>query len=424
MNTQAQTPPKDRKVFAIDVISRSISSFGDLIFYPVMLAIAATLENPAQAMLLVSLSESIPILLAIFIGAFSDRLVHVLKSMHILNILRFLLYLCSGLLFFRNVTFAFYITIGINFVSDCIGKAYNPLANALLVTYASENTMIEKQGALNSVQGIIQVIAPLLGTVLLATLSYGIIGIINAGTFLITSATLLIAGKSFQKYSAKIASERAATHTQTNTIAQVKKSMNFIFNNKVLLMIVLICLVINMLTIPLIRIVLPIFLIENQIAVAEQVAISLVYLNTTFAIGSIIGSLISRYFKNFLLFRLMMIDLLLIAGVLITMTFFSNLIILCALYFVLGIMSGVINTLFMGYLMQIITQDIMGGVTNAITLITAGGGIIGDLLATALLGVISSTAVFRSVSIIVIIFGVIMAGITWKRTEKLSDLAS
>lgn len=410
---------EDKKLFTIDLISRSVSSFGDLIFYPVMLAIAASMENPAGAMLLVSLSESIPIFLAVFIGVFADRLNNIFKSMHVLNFIRFVLYLISAALFFVDMKLAFYATIIINFFSDCLGKMYNPLANSMMVTYADEATMIEKQGVLSSVNGVVQIFAPLLGTVLLATLNYGVIGIANALTFLATSFVLLIAKKQFRQYSNKVAVARKVGKEKTDTYAQIKKSFNFIFKNNSLTLIVLCCLVINMFTIPIVRIILPIFLMESGMATAESVATAIVFMNIMFAVGNILGSLGSRIFKKFPMFRTFALSIIVMAALMIVMAFQTNMILLNVIFFFIGIVSGVINTLFMGYLMQIVTQDIMGGVTNAVTLITAGGGIVGDLVATSLLSIVASASLVKIISALILVFGIGVSVTTWKKTELL-----
>ena len=91
---------KIKNLFTIDVMSRVASGVGDSIFYPVMITLAAMTANPAQAMLFVSLSEGIPILLGLFIGTAADSVNNKMKTMHILNISRFVLYGISAFLFF------------------------------------------------------------------------------------------------------------------------------------------------------------------------------------------------------------------------------------------------------------------------------------------------------------------------------------
>ena len=397
---------KIRNLFTIDVMSRVASGVGDSIFYPVMITLAAMTANPAQAMLFVSLSEGIPILLGLFIGTAADSVNNKMKTMHILNISRFVLYGISAFLFFQNVMLAFYATIFINFISDCIGKGYTPIANAMLISYVPKEEMVEKQGILNSIQPMIGILAPLLGGVLMLYLNYGVLASFNAITFLAATALLLVAKTAFAEIEKRLP-KTTEKLTPKQLVTNTKAGLDFLLAHKQVFILILITLIINMLLSSLPKITMPMHLLQLGIVEADKLGVTMSIALAIMAIGTIVGSLLAKKVEKFEVVDIFVFCVGICGICTIGLGFGTNIVFWAVILFILGFAMGILNTYFSALLMTTVQVDNIGTVTAFVTLLSGGGIILGDILTTGLLSFYTSGVIMSVTGSIVVLISLL-----------------
>jgi Major Facilitator Superfamily. len=396
---------KTNKIFTIDLLSRAISGFGDLLFYPIMLMLAMQTQNPARAILFVSLSESIPIILGVVIGAFADNVYERLKTMHILNLLRFALYVFVGIFFFQDGQLAFYLTIGINFFSDCIGRGYQPIANAILKSYVSEEKMVEKQGIIQSVQAITQVVAPMIGGWLVVILHPSSVAFINSATFILASIVLFVGQKQFKKIE-KNMQDSLVEENSENVLQNIKTTIIFLFTEKrSLLPVIFTSLAINLLFSPFQKMALPLHLVASGASTNEMIAFHSGIIGCAFSVGIIIGALVAKFFTKFKIKTLITLTCVISAPFIVATGLLQSILIISFLMLITGIFVGVTNTLFSSIMMNETPTKRIGVFTNVIMLICTGGMVFGDLLGSILLNVISPSTLIISIGIASLVVG-------------------
>ena len=396
---------KTNKIFSIDLLSRAISGFGDLLFYPIMLMLAMQTQNPARAILFVSLSESIPIILGVVIGAFADNVYERLKTMHILNLLRFVLYVFVGIFFFQDGQLAFYLTIGINFLSDCIGRGYQPIANAILKSYVGEEEMVEKQGIIQSVQAITQVIAPMIGGWLVVILHPSSVAFINSATFILASIVLFVGQKQFKKIERNMHDSLVEENSE-NVLQNIKATIIFLFTEKrSLLPVIFTSLAINLLFSPFQKMALPLHLVASGASTNEMIAFHSGIIGCTFSIGIIIGALVAKFFTKFKIKTLITLTCIISAPFIVATGLLQSILIISFLMLITGIFVGVTNTLFSSIMMNETPTKRIGVFTNVIMLICTGGMVFGDLLGSILLNVISPSTLIIFIGIASLVVG-------------------
>ena len=377
---------KSSKLFNIDLIARSLSQLGDTIFYPVMLSIAATMDNPSLAMLLVSLSEGIPVLLSVLIGALADKTRQRYRVMQCINVLRFVLYTVSAIVFMQDVSVAFYLTLVINFLSDCFGKGYNPLSNALLVSYSTEEEVTARQGKLGAASALLQVVGPLIGSALVLVIGVAALVQLNALSFLATAAVLLLGRVGFTKLDQKINMEHDAVHTESpNLLATIKVGSKYLTNDPILFRLISFAFIINFLFSPITKIILPLSIASGTIVAIQSLAMTMGIFMAAISTGMIIGSLVADKFSKYPPLKLFSGIILIFAGMIAAMGGTASPYVLAIIFICIGFIMGIVNTIFMAAIMKKTPPAHIGVVTSLTMLIAAGGMVFGDTLASLLL---------------------------------------
>lgn len=176
------------------------------------------------------------------------------RTMQILSLLRFALYGLAAIIFFKDITLGFYVTLGINFISDCFGKGYTPLANAIFMSYTKEEDIAPRQATLSAVSSLVSAVGPLIGSALLMIMTESWIVLVNAGSFLVTALIFAQGKNGFITSEKEIQMPEA---TQGNILATMKEGLNVLKSNQVLLTIISFALVVNMLFSPFQKIIIP-----------------------------------------------------------------------------------------------------------------------------------------------------------------------
>ncbi|MDF7637858.1 MFS transporter [Lactobacillus sp. ESL0791] len=182
-------------------IASWLSSAGNILFYLALMTYASKLKNYALALSLISITEAIPDLLQSVSGYFADRTKNKFKTIVLLAIIRFVMYMLVGVLFVTNIAGwnLVLLVICINFISDVAGMYSGGLQSPLIVGLVGENDVGEAEGFTNGISQLITMGAQFVGSALLLFMSYSSLAIVNALTFLIAGLIFANIAKNIKK---------------------------------------------------------------------------------------------------------------------------------------------------------------------------------------------------------------------------------
>lgn len=90
---------KNNKLFSRLVGINLLSKVGDRLFYTAMLTVAASLQDASLAVMVVSASETLPILISLFLGPIADKQEQKLRQLVSSSLFRVLMYLGIAFIF-------------------------------------------------------------------------------------------------------------------------------------------------------------------------------------------------------------------------------------------------------------------------------------------------------------------------------------
>lgn len=165
-----------------------LSLLGDSLYYLALLSYASKLENPSLAVLIVSLSETIPNFFQIFLGVLADSTKQRTKHFFQSGIIRGLIYSIIGIIILCTSSIYGILIIGIlNAVSDLFGR-YVTLCVDPFVKFIVSKEDLERALSVNFIiKSSIGMGASFLGAGLISFIGNYQLAFINAITFFLVS---------------------------------------------------------------------------------------------------------------------------------------------------------------------------------------------------------------------------------------------
>jgi MFS family permease len=196
------------KIYVSVMIADIISNFGDVLYYLALLNYVVQIKESELAIALVSVSETLPILLAFVLGFFADRSKNRIKSIISTLLIRMGLYCIVALVIGFDPSLWVVLVISfINCVSDILGQyensLYYPISNRLVRKEIRENVMAFRQSLGMSLNALFQAI----GGVLIIYVSYRNLAVINALTFATSFIIISIIKPQLKNYCAPVSEE-------------------------------------------------------------------------------------------------------------------------------------------------------------------------------------------------------------------------
>ena len=322
------------------------SVIGDSIFYLALISFASTLSNPALAISLVTISETVPDALSFVAGYLCDKT----KKKYIADItcafFRAVLYLIIAILFINTSGWGLLLSVVfLNFVSDFLGCYSDNLRFPEIYAIVPEDEFESSNGFSSGIYYSFDIIAKMLGGIILISLDYNYASFasINAITFVICGVFLLIVKKSVQdKIDCIEEEEEEETSTLLNEFRKLKE-------NKELFHMIMCFTVLNMI-VGSISTVIYIILANDMSLSQETYTIFISVINVVSVVGIILGNLVSdKIFKNHKIEVLIKIELLITLCTIISI-FGGNLYVVVILFAVLFFIEGVMSIKFTGFL--------------------------------------------------------------------------
>ncbi|MDG7941548.1 MFS transporter [Streptococcus pneumoniae] len=272
-------------------INQWISTLGDTIFYLAFLNYVADASFAPLAILLITISETLPQVLQIFLGVLADFQHHRVLKYTVISFTKFLLYSIVSLSLSGQSFSLLLVTFIclINLLSDTLSYFSGAMLTPIFIRIIGQDHLAEAIGFKQSTVSLVKTISNILGGVLLGILSIQFISLLNALTFLIAFLGILFIKTDLLKVEKTINYQEGLS--VKSFCQHLLQSSKLIWNmNKVLLVLFIISTsqaVINV-TVP----VSTLFL-RNQPFLNLQTGQSLALLSTFELSALIVGSLVS-----------------------------------------------------------------------------------------------------------------------------------
>ena len=349
-------------------INQWISTVGDTIFYLAFLNYVADASFAPLAILLITISETVPQVLQIFMGVLADFQHNRVLKYTVISFVKFVLYSIvalslSGQSF--SLWLVFFICL-MNLLSDTLSYFSGAMLTPIFIRIIGKEHLTEAIGFKQSTVSLVRTISNILGGILLGILSIQFISLLNALTFLIAFVGILFIKNDLLKVEKTISYQEGLSIK--SFCQHLFQSSKLIWNmDRVIFILFIVSIsqaVINV-TVPISTL-----FLRNQPFLNLQTGQSLALLSTLELSALIVGSLVSGYLKNTIsikiaLYASLIIQLLLLVGFVAVR--FDWILIFSALdAFFAGILSPRLQEL----IFKQIPEESMGAVQSSIGAIT------------------------------------------------------
>ena len=349
-------------------INQWISTVGDTIFYLAFLNYVADASFAPLAILLITISETVPQVLQIFMGVLADFQHHRVLKYTVISFAKFVLYSIvalslSGQSF--SLWLVFFICL-MNLLSDTLSYFSGAMLTPIFIRIIGKEHLTEAIGFKQSTVSLVRTISNILGGILLGILSIQFISLLNALTFLIAFVGILLIKNDLLKVEKTISYQEGLSIK--SFCQHLFQSSKLIWNmDRVIFILFIVSIsqaVINV-TVPISTL-----FLRNQPFLNLQTGQSLALLSTLELLALIVGSLVSGYLKNTIsiktaLYASVVIQLLLLVGF--ATVHFGLILLFSSLdAFIAGILSPRLQEL----VFKQIPEESMGAVQSSIGAIT------------------------------------------------------
>ncbi|MCY7071348.1 MFS transporter [Streptococcus oralis] len=349
-------------------INQWISTVGDTIFYLSFLNYVADASFAPLAILLITISETVPQVLQIFMGVLADFQHHRVLKYTAISFVKFVLYSIvalslSGQSF--SLWLVFFICL-MNLLSDTLSSFSGAMLTPIFIRIIGKEHLTEAIGFKQSTVSLVRTISNILGGILLGILSIQFISLLNALTFLIAFVGILLIKNDLLKVEKTISYQEGLSIK--SFCRHLLQSSKLIWNmDRVIFILFIVSIsqaVINV-TVPISTL-----FLRNQPFLNLQTGQSLALLSTLELLALIVGSLVSGYLKNTIsiktaLYASVVIQLLLLVGF--ATVHFGLILLFSSLdAFIAGLLSPRLQEL----VFKQIPEESMGAVQSSIGAIT------------------------------------------------------
>lgn len=188
------------KLFMFGYVSDMLSNFGDVLYYLALMNYVLLLPKPQFALAMITLSETLPILTGFAIGIYADKTANKVDSILMTLFARCGLYVLVGLVMgFSPSLWVVVVASLINLVSDLLGQYENGLNTPLSLRVLAADEREQAFAFRQSTSAILQIAFKVVAAALVGILSYQNLAFVNAGTFAMAAAIMLVLKPSFTK---------------------------------------------------------------------------------------------------------------------------------------------------------------------------------------------------------------------------------
>lgn len=356
---------KKNRMFQSLMGNQFISLIGDILFYPIMLILASQSSNVGLMTGLVTLSETLPKVIILFIVPKMEKVQNRFYVYCISSFMRFIIYTIIALMIRQQTDVILFVVILLNALSDVIGGAVSHTGLSYIAEIASKDAIDDEtvqqnfakmSGFSQVVQSGSQLFGLAVGGILLSVLFSSQIAFINALTFLFGMFILFGAKRSFLEYD-------NARKIKKEQMQHQNHALRMVFENKRLVWLIFLTGVLNVL--------LSLMVFFNNMY-AKQLGINQSYSTYVFVffivctIGMIIGGLWMSVKPLKTKFDTMTSVIYILACIYFILLYFHMSIVLLGVAFVIMVACALSQAVLMGEIIAAVGAEIIAGI--AVTL--------------------------------------------------------
>ncbi|MBF0818183.1 MFS transporter [Streptococcus acidominimus] len=298
------------RLFILSFVADMVSNFGDVLYYLALMNYVLILPDTKLALSMITLSETLPILVGFFIGMWADKTRNKLDTIVGTLVIRILFYSIVGLIMgFSPALWIVAVACLINLLSDLAGQYESSLFMPVSLRVISNEDREAASAFRQGIGAVLRIVFQSSGAVLIGVMTYQQLAFFNAGTFLVSLLITLSIRPALQKLLlANPLRQEVKKDKASNLLLDMKKSLvdsyQAVQGIPVLKAVILVLTVLNALFVALSPVLIlsmkemPSFAILNPTMTIA--ANSIIYL-----VGSILGSLLTTsLFKDVSIARL------------------------------------------------------------------------------------------------------------------------
>ncbi len=268
--------------FALLAVGQFVSAVGDAIHRVALIWWIYNITGSPSAAGLLSLASMIPsILLSPFMGVFADRWDR-LKIVYWMDYLRGAIIAAVAILSFYGRLEVWHLVLSSVLVSACSSLFY-PAVNAMIPGLVGEDKLQKAEGMTQTLMGLVGIIGPALGGVLVASIGYSTVFFLNAISFVLSAISEM-----FIRYK-QVRREAGKGH-----LADMAGAIKFTLGMPTIMGILLVFAMMNFSLAHFGPVTMPYLIKERLGAGAAQLGLTM----TAISVGGIAGSLFMSLIKN------------------------------------------------------------------------------------------------------------------------------
>ncbi len=273
--------------------SGAVSALGDSIYYIALLTYASRFPKPSLAILLVSLSETLPGVFSVFLGVWSDRTRDKARRLVATFWLRGGCCILIGLLMGLDSAWSLFAAIVLlNFVSDVMGKYAASLQFPFMVQVVDDRQLEQASGLNSAVQRVMGVLSQWAGSFLILWFSFRTLAWLNGATFAAGGLMLGLVLKQLLGVEKKETFKEGATTAKPPFWNQMKQSIIMLAGNKQVFPVVIQVTLVNAALFPLSAL-FSMYAAAGGGFVVRSFSFSIALFSTAGSVGVILGNLAS-----------------------------------------------------------------------------------------------------------------------------------
>ncbi|MHC5249280.1 MFS transporter [Enterococcus sp. LJL90] len=201
-----------------------VSKIGDKLFYTALLAAAASIQEANIAVMVVSVSETLPIFFNLISGGLADRTRNKSFYLVLTSIIRGLLYLSVfGLLFFESSLAIIMGIAALNFFSDLLGNFSSGLVAPFTKLLVADQDLEMAQSLTNTGSQLINITGNFLGSFLLTFFFMNDLALVNALLFFFVALGFFLIRKALNESEINLSRVSTKTSLVQTALQTLKK---------------------------------------------------------------------------------------------------------------------------------------------------------------------------------------------------------
>lgn len=406
------------KLFMATFISDMISNFGDVLYYLALMNYVLVLPDTKLALAMITVSETLPILLGLFVGIWADKTRNKIDTILGTLLVRVGLYVVVGVVIgFSPALWIVAVICLINFLSDLSGQYENYLYLPVSLRVVSNEDREASMAFRMSVGSLLRIGFQATGAILIGVMSYQQLAFFNAGTFLVSLMILLVLRPTFQRLLKENPIKQSTDiQTETGLICSMKQTLKESYlavqNIPILKVSILTIAGLNAIFTALSPL-LVLNMKESSQFIFINTATTIAMLSILLAIGSILGSgLATSLFKDVSLTRLLLIST--VMPIVLFIGFIAqNIYIVLTVVFAVSILIGIFNPKISALVMNELPEDKLATIESGITTFCQIGMVVGQFSVSAMVVFVSArfiSLVFLLLAILLFVYSVSKMG--------------